>query len=363
MAAKPSVEHLLETLARSSPEDHRLDELPEDGARPDPSLRRRTMIPVLIALILICSFAAQGIFNVRSNIVVWATQTSTAPLEVRLGGGRWIPVERLQREDISSALRTLHDGDVLTVHRLEVRRRAASRWRQIIAGALGSELIVLRIDPSKANFATSFRNDFEPTTAVERLRETPGAVLALPANYFDRQGRPIGWVVHQSKERNRALDRWTGFFFVADGKPYFGPHSLLAEVRAEKRSITEAAQAFPSVMRDGVIFSYVRSEPERYFQGLDITYRSLAGVDAGGHPVMLLSGSGGGLNITEAALIARALGVEHATLLDGGTSLQYAIRESGFWYRFGSFNHTLELPGGRLGPVRSPVFIVASLAE
>ncbi len=153
---------------------------------------------------------------------------------------------------------------------------------------------------------------------------------------------------------NSPFPAWTGYFFVKEGKPWFGPRSLYDEVPG---AATEASQGYPSIMKNHTVFSYVDLAPNRYYDGNKITYRALAGMRRDGVIVFVLSGNGGTMNVGEAAALALKLNVQHATLLDGGRALQYSLRLGGAALDFHAFNTTMDLSWKELAPERSPVFI------
>ena len=181
-----------------------------------------------------------------------------------------------------------------------------------------------------------------------------GLTFALNANFFGPDGDPLGWVVSQGKQLSRQYQRWTGFFFVKGGRPYFGPRSLLDEVQGE---LTEAAQGYPSLMRDHTIFRYVDLAPDKFFDGKKITYRSLAGVRQDGSVVLILSGDGGVMNVAEIAQIAKKLRIQHATLWDGGRALQYQFQSGSFVFGFHAFNNSVHFSNKMFDRVMSPVFL------
>ena len=119
----------------------------------------------------------------------------------------------------------------------------------------------------------------------------------------------------------------------------------------------EGSQVYPAVMKNHVVFPYVNATPERFFNGKEITYRSLAGVRRDGTVVFIASGDGGVMTVSEVSLLAQYLNVQHATLLDGGKALQYSIRtEDGPW-DFKAYNTQLPFKSPDLKPQISPVFI------
>ena len=189
---------------------------------------------------------------------------------------------------------------------------------------------------------------------VDTLSED--VAFAVTCNFREPNGKPLGLVVHEGLQVNRPFPAWSGYFFVKAGKPWFGPKSLFDETPGVPQ---EAAQVYPSLMRDHNVFSYVDLAPNKHFDGNKITYRSLGGVRQDGTVVFILSGNGGVMNVTEVAALAHKLNVQHATLLDGGRALQYSLNFGGLRHHFNAFNTRLEVDWENCEPERSPVFIVA----
>jgi hypothetical protein len=223
----------------------------------------------------------------------------------------------------------------------------------LVSGLFGSEFNIVTIAPTRYAFATSFKDNFEGTTARERLSAT-GSDFSLLANFREPNGKPLGWVVHQSVQVNRPFPTWTGVFFVKNGKPYFGPKSLVDEVPGD---IEEGTQGYPSVMKNHTVFGYVDQAPDKFFDGKKTTYRSLAGMRRDGTAVFVLSGDGGVCNVAEITELAKKLDVQHATLLDGGRALQYSIRAGGSPYHFHAFNTMIDFGPKWIRPQKSPVYI------
>ncbi len=296
--------------------------------------------------------AAEWAFNLNSNAVLWAVADSKVGLEVRLKDGAWKPLAETSAAELQGALMERYHEGGLSWKKLRVRRPAGKTgW--LLQKVFGAEVHVLAISPERFEFSTSFQPDFAVTTARERLK-TEALMFAVTANFREPSGAPMGWVWHEGRQVNRPFPEWSGVFFVKEGKPWFGPKSLLEEVPG---AITEGAQVYPSVMKNHTVFDYVFSAPDRFFDGPKITYRSLAGMRQSGEVVFVLSGDGGVMNVKEVTDIAHKLAVQHATLLDGGRALQYSVRtEDGPWH-FTAFNTRLDVQHPRLARQQSPVFI------
>ncbi len=312
----------------------------------------KPLLVVALAAGLILYVAAEWVFNLNSNAVLWAVAGSGEELQIRLRGGGWKPLTQTTAAELQGALVERYHESGLAWKKLRVRRPAGTAG-SVLQKVFGAEVHVLVISPERFEFNTTFLPDFQVTTARERLR-TEELQFAVTANFREPSGAPMGWVWHEGRQVNRAFPEWSGVFFVKEGRPWFGPKSLLDEVPGV---ITEGAQVYPSVMKNHTVFDYVFNAPDRFFDGPRITYRSLAGVRQNGDVVFVLSGDGGVMKVKEVTEIAHKLAVQHATLLDGGRALQYSVRtEDGPWH-FNAFNTRLDLPYPRWERQRSPVFI------
>ncbi len=296
---------------------------------------------------------ADHYFNLRSNLTYLAFRGTSAPLEVHLSDGTWKNASTLSHHELDRALVKKADANGVTWSRLRIRRKADGALQHLAQTCFNSEVNVIEFVPQHFQFATSFREHFGLTTARERL-ETGDLLFSITANFRDPKGKPLGLVVHEGQQRNAPFPAWTGYFFVKDGKPWFGPKTLFEETPG---LLTEAAQGYPSVMKNHTVFSYVDLAPNKYFDGEKITYRAVAGMRQNGTIVFILSGNGGVMNVAEAAALAQKLNVQHATLLDGGRALQYSLRLAGRTYHFAAYNTELETKWKPLERQRSPVFI------
>jgi uncharacterized protein YigE (DUF2233 family) len=291
-------------------------------------------------------------FNLSSNLVAITARESKEPLEVRTRGG-WKRVTEVSVADVNAALVERHREEGFRWSTLTVRRKPDGIAHRIAQGLFGAEVEVVWIAPENFDFATTYKDSFALTTAAERM-EAENLWFSINANFRDPAGKPLGWVVHESRQVHPPFPKWTGCFFVKGGKPWFGPKSLLDEIPGE---IEEGTQGYPSVMKDHTVFSYVDLQPDKYFDGKKITYRSLGGVKRDGSIVFVLSGDGGVMNVSEVSELAKKLEVRHATLLDGGRALQYSIRTGGGAWHFHAFNTALDFKHRLLRRQRSPVYI------
>lgn len=308
----------------------------------------------IMALVTGIVFAiADHYFNLRSNLTYLAFRGTTAPLEVRLSDGTWKNASNLSQHELDRSLVKKVEAEGVIWSRLRIRRKADGFLQHLSQTCFNSEVNVIEFAPGHYHFTTSFRDHFGLTTARERL-ETDDLTFSITANFRDPKGKPLGLVIHEGQQRNAPFPAWTGYFFVKDGKPWFGPKSLYEETSG---LLTEAAQGYPSLMKNHTVFQYVDMAPNKYFDGEKITYRAVAGMRQNGTIVFILSGNGGVMNVAEAAALTQKLNVQHATLLDGGRALQYSLRLAGHTFHFASYNTELDTSWKLLERQRSPVFI------
>ena len=292
-------------------------------------------------------------FNLSSNVVAVAVRDSKMPLEIRLKKEGWKKASEVTLAELSLALTERHREDGFRWSSLAVRRQPSGVLDSGAQGLFGAEVNVVWISPDKFDIHTSFLPGFELTTSDERM-QTENLWFSINANFRDPDGKPLGWVYHEGRQVNPAFPKWTGCFFVKNGRPYFGSKKLFDSISG---SVEEGTQGYPSVMKDHKVFPYVDLEPNRHFDGTKISYRSLAAMKQDGTLVFVLSGDGGVMTVSEVTDIAWKLEVQHATLLDGGRALQYSIRTEGGAFHFHAFNNSLEFRSKWLERQRSPVYI------
>jgi uncharacterized protein YigE (DUF2233 family) len=316
-------------------------------------LRRLIIFALLAAVVLF--IAGDYVFNLRSNATYLAFRYSKAPLEARLSGGAWKAVSSLTVSELDHALVTRAQAPGAAWKMLAVRRPASGLTQTAVQAVFDARVSVVELSPAHFFFSTSFRANLVPTTARER-RTAEDASFAVTANFREPNGKPLGLVIHEGQQVNRAFPAWTGYFFVKAGKPWFGPKSLFEEAPG---ILQEAAQVYPSLMKNHTVFNYVDLAPNKFFNGDKVTFRSLAGMRQDGTIVFILSGNGGMMDVAEIAALAQKLNVQHATLLDGGRALQYSLKLGRTSHHFTAFNTLLDLDWKGFEPERSPVFIVA----
>lgn len=313
------------------------------------------IVLLVLAAGLVVYGAAEYYFNLSSNVVAVTVRGSKQPFEIRLKNGTWKKLAEASRAEVNSAINERHREDGFRWCSLAVRRQPGGVLDRSAQGLYGAEVNVIWVSPDKFDLQTSFLPGFALTTADERM-EAENLWFSINANFRDPAGKPLGWVYHEGRLVNPPFPKWTGCFFVKNGKPYFGSKKLFDSIEGP---VEEGTQGYPSVMRDHQVFSYVDLEPSRFFDGTRISYRSLAGMKQDGTLLFVLSGDGGVMSVSEVTDIAWKLDAKHATLLDGGRALQYSIRTgSGAWH-FHAFNNSLDFKSPWLERQRSPVYVGA----
>jgi hypothetical protein len=314
----------------------------------------KALLLLILAAGLVLWLGGVWFFNLDSNLVALSVRDSKGPLLIRGSGGVWKEAPKITAAEISQGLIERHSEQGMKWFTLKVRREGGTSAK-VAHKILGAEVHVITFSPEHFEFMTSYEKQpkFAVTTAAARMK-ADNLWFSITANFRDPKGKPLGWVWHEGVQVNPSFPEWSGCFFVKEGRPYFGPKSLLDDIPG---NIEEGTQGYPSVMKNHTTFSYVSMKPDQFFDGSKITYRSLAGMKKDGTIVFIVSGDGGVMNVAEVTEMARKLEVQHATLLDGGRALQYSIRtEDGPWH-FTALNTRLKFKHRWLEQQLSPVFI------
>jgi len=161
---------------------------------------------------------------------------------------------------------------------------------------------------------------------VKSLAQRSGAVAAINANYFDEQGKPLGFLKTQAGEviptiSNSSL--YTGIFGVKDQLPFIAHRDNFSPQQAD-----EGLQAGPLLLLKGVALSVTRGAGRQ-------SRRSLIGLDRDQRLIIAVTDSFlGGLTWTELQefFASAQWRVDAMDLLnlDGGGSAQLYVRGAQF---------------------------------
>jgi len=157
---------------------------------------------------------------------------------------------------------------------------------------------------------------------VKTLAEKSGAVAAINANYFDEQGRPLGFLKVDSQEINPSVSKsslFTGIFGIKNQLPFITHRDQFSARQAD-----EGLQAGPLLLLRGTALSVARGAGRQ-------SRRSLVGIDKKKRLIIAVAYSLlGGLSWAEVQEFfgARKWQVETADLLnlDGGGSAQIYVK-------------------------------------
>jgi exopolysaccharide biosynthesis protein len=185
------------------------------------------------------------------------------------------------------------------------------------------ELKLIRLDPQSVTPRIARSTNYQLKGAdVKTLAQRSGAAAVINANYFDENGRALGFLKAGAQEINRTVSQsslFTGIFGVNNLSPFIVHRDEFQPAQAD-----EDLQAGPLLLRQGKALEISRGYgrySRRAVIGLDKDQRLLVGITA----VVL-----GGLSWTELQeLFSSNEGGLHARdllNLDGGGSAQLYIK-------------------------------------
>jgi hypothetical protein len=224
------------------------------------------------------------------------------------------------------------------------------RWRTVRPGiALASlelhagrlrtpvNAVLVRVDPRQVRFALRMATAENGMTGAWTLDSAPAAaVLAMNAGQFKATG-PWGWVVIDREERRNPgrAPLSIGIRIDTAGRLAWVRRGREEEARRDP-TIAFAFQSFPLLLFDHRVPPAVRDPGITNMNHRDA--RLLMTETDDGALVFLLTRYAAlgsiaervpiGLTTPETVVLAAALGVRHAVMLDGGTSAQLSVRDS-----------------------------------
>jgi len=260
--------------------------------------------------------------------------------------------------------KTEFQSNSFTVKELTFKRNHPVFLKRQLSKLFPGKIKIIEISPENdflivADPLTGFRS----MNTSEALKNSK-ANFVLNANFYGTNNQIMGELILDGRKFKKETSN-SGFFRVINNIPYVGPRSYIQSIPGD---IQFSCQAFPSVINNGEIFSYILTEksPSKPLWKKK-TYRNLVGRKKNGNIVFMLSNQRGFLSIKEITMIAKVYGVETAALFDGGRALQYRINHPDFKMSFAAFNNSISL-GQRIddyfmkkfrSPLvqKSPVFI------
>jgi hypothetical protein len=121
--------------------------------------------------------------------------------------------------------------------------------RTYTSGGILSEILALRIDPTRYTFRVHYRPQ-APLLLDDWRTELPNALAIINANFFNPQNTIEGMLIADSIPHGRAYTQRGGMFALQNDVPVLRVNWL--EPYQGETNITQAVQAFPMLVIDGV---------------------------------------------------------------------------------------------------------------
>jgi hypothetical protein len=260
-------------------------------------------------------------------ILILAAPTHLTAQRVKLaiaGGNEQLSLDHLRQ---TLHWRTAQPG--LAVAEVDLR---AGAWRWPVRA------IVVRIEPDSFDMELVLSTRANGMTGRWNVDSAAlDVAFALNAGQFKETG-PWGWVVLNSYERRDPGygPLSAGIAFDTAGRVHWIGHADLAKARND-RTVRFAFQSYPLLLMNGAVppMLYASDDVDRDHRDA----RLILGQMPDGALVVVLTryaGLGGtasripvGLTVPESVDFMRALGADHAVMLDGGISAQMLVRQEG----------------------------------
>lgn len=183
------------------------------------------------------------------------------------------------------------------------------------------DLHLVRVDPRLAHIDTVL----QPDSSAEAVARQGGWAVALNANFFDEQYRPLGVVMSEAKQVSPTHPvSWQSVFYVTkNNRVRIAPVLRWKDVSSGARA---AAQAGPRIVVAGERNRVARATP---------TWRSGVCIDREGRAVLFATPQESRLDVAQMVELAvRAegaggMGCRDAMLFDGGPSTQLFVARAG----------------------------------
>lgn len=253
---------------------------------------------------------------------------------------------------------SLYSNESVTIKSVSFQRENQSSVHQIKNFLSPNKLVVFEFNSSNEfSLTADTEQKLAPINCFQALNKQ-SSNFSLNTSLYDRNA--IGEVIIENKKFGTRNKFWSGFFKVIEGQPVVGAKSIFTKNRG---NISYSCQAYPSVMKNGQLFNYIKTA-KRWKKK---TYRNLIGTLQNGNLVCVLSYTGGLLSVEEISIIALKYGVVNATLFDGGAALQYQYVSNDFELSFSALNNNVYF-GEKIDelfftkasthfPAKSPVFL------
>ncbi|WP_340169640.1 phosphodiester glycosidase family protein [Lacinutrix sp.] len=272
-------------------------------------------------------------------------------------------IKELHKTKNEMVLNEMFRNENTNIQSIEIKRKNESLIHTIENFFNPNKVIIIEFN-SKNHYSLTadIKNDLASINTSQALKLSKSN-FAINTNFYGESA--IGEIIIDKKRFGKTNNNASGFFKVIDGKPIVGAKSLF---NVNLGTVSYSCQAFPSVMKNGILFNYINSEKSPYKKSWKRkTYRNLMGTLKNGNFICVLSYNGGLLSVKEIATIAKKYGVTNASLFDGGAALQYEYNSKDFYLRFSALNNVFDFGkmidkkfitlGNSHFPTKSPVFL------
>jgi exopolysaccharide biosynthesis protein len=320
-------------------------------------VKNNKALATLLFLTLALLVFTFNLFRVKSNIEYVFKNDGELMIETTEG------FKGLQKTKNDILLNEIFRNENVNIQSIKIKRRNESFIHTIENFLNPNKVIIIEFN-SKNHYSLTadIKNDLAPINASKALKFS-NSNFAINTNFYGEN--PLGEIIIKKKRFGDTNKNGSGFFKIIDGKPIVGAKSLFSR---NLGTVSHSCQAFPSVMKNGIMFPYINSEKAPYKNSWKRkTYRNLLGTLKNGNLICVLSHSGGLLSIKEVAIIAKKYGVTNAALFDGGAALQYEYNSKDFEFKFSALNNTFDFGetidknfitlGNCHFPAKSPVFL------
>jgi hypothetical protein len=267
----------------------------------------------------------------------------------------------LDNSDGQLDLEILHENENVKISQLIFKRENESVLEKAKDLFIDKKFLIFEFSlKNEFGLYADVQKNLQPLNTFE-AKEKANADFVLNTSFYSVENEGLNEIVIDNVKYGGVSTSASGFFKVIDGKPYAGPRSIFL---TKKGAATHSCQAFPSVMKEGVVFNYLETLKASWRYK---TYRNLIGTKANGNLVCIVSNEGGLVSVNEISQIAKHYGVVNATLFDGGSALQYSFDDGDYSCSFSAIANSGFVPGfiKRLirkksnsnVPARSPVYL------
>jgi len=292
-------------------------------------------IKILKSSFLIFSFIAIGTFFTlaRSETNYAYFLDSSNSLEV-LSDDQWISIENALKIDVTEA----YKGATASHQTLRIRRRQPAVWGKALVNLVPEVIHIFTFNPNNEFYLLAEVNEgFKPMNVTE-ANERKTSNFIINSSFYDPKNHVLGEVIYLGKRYQRKTQS-SGYFKVINGVPHAGPSSIFQNIPGNP---TYSCQAHPATLKNGALFFYIEEESIKALWNQK-TYRNLVGERKDGRIVVIVSGNGGLLDVKEITQIAQRLGVNHASLFDAGSALQYRFTDGSYTMSFSACNNEYDL--------------------